>query len=620
MPRSLDLVVTSVATQLMEATASTATQVSQTVLAQLVEHFDVDASFLRHHDNDIRAWVLVAEWPPRVDVPDPDPLAVIHFTSADPVLTQCEQTRKPVVVSPEQPGRSRWRRTSADKPETAPSVAAAPLVSRGVTTGVVGFVKFGARRWTPGEINTLEAVAALFAQLQARIVAEEKLRYLAEHDDLTGLYNRRALIAHLSERLAPSSPGPVAVLYLDLDRLKPINDYLGHTAGDWFIRVFAQRIRACAGQSMIARLGGDEFVVVPDQPMSGPTAEAFARRLGSMLRERLAIGGHMITRSVSIGLATGTPGRDNSTDLLRRADEAVLTAKRGGGNQVAVSTDDMSLKSAFRNDIELHLQGDIDSEALLLHYLPEVDLWTGAIVAAEALVRWRHPIWGLLLPDSFIGIAESTNLAGELGQWVMRSACAEFARWRANGVGQGAVLRINVSPVQLITRGFVRSVADTIEEFGLDGASLCLEITERAVVHDIETTRKTLHELKDVGVQIAIDDFGSGYAVLSHLKSLPVDILKIDAGFVRDLGTNAGDLAIVRAIIGLAEAFGLQLVAEGVETPAAAQTLMQHGCHRAQGFLLSKPVPGNAMEALLAARWMPLPFLADRPSLPASAV
>ena len=339
-----------------------------------------------------------------------------------------------------------------------------------------------------------------------------------------------------------------------------------------------------------------------------------------MLRERLAIGGHMITRTVSIGLAVGMPGRDNSTDLLRRADEAVLTAKRGGGNQVAVSTDDMSLKSAFRNDIELHLQGDIDSEALLLHYLPEVDLWTGAIVAAEALVRWRHPIWGLLLPDSFIGVAESTNLAGELGRWVMRSACAEFSRWRANGVGQNAVLRINVSPVQLITRGFVRSVADTIEEFGIDGGSVCLEITERAVVHDIETTRKTLTELKEVGVQIAIDDFGTGYAVLSHLKSLPVDMLKIDTGFVRDLGTNAGDLAIVRAIIGLAEAFGLQLVAEGVETPAAALTLMQHGCHRAQGFLLSRPVPGNAMEALLAARWMPMPFLADREALSLGAI
>jgi len=620
-PRSLDLVVTSVATQLMEATGSTATLVSEQVLAQLVEQFDLDAGFLRHHDHDIRASILVAEWPPRIDVPDPDPMAVVHFTSADPVLAHCEHGRKPVVIRPEQTGHGFQRWIGGAKQVTSPSVAAAPLVSGETTTGVLGFVKNGARKWKQEELNTLEAIAALFAQLQARIAAEEKLRYLAEHDDLTGLYNRRALVAHLSERLASGSPGPVALVYLDLDRLKSINDYLGHSAGDWFIRVFAQRVRVCAGsQSMIARLGGDEFVVIPDQPMSTGAAESFARRLGAMLHERLAIGGHIITRTVSIGLAVGEPGRDNSTDLLRRADEAVLIAKREGGNQVALSTDDMSLKSAFRNDIELHLQGDIDDEALLLHYLPEVDLRTGAIVAVEALVRWRHPIWGMLLPDSFVGIAESTNLAGTLGRWVMRSACADFSRWRSNGVGQGAVLRINVSPIQLITRDFVRSVADTIQEFGIDSGSVCLEITERAVVHDIDTTRKTLAELKDVGVQIAIDDFGTGYAVLSHLKSLPVDTLKIDTGFVRDLGTNAGDLAIVRAIIGLAEAFGLQVVAEGVETPAAAMTLMQHGCHRAQGFLLSRPVPGDAMEALLAARWLPMPFLADREALSLGAI
>lgn len=185
---------------------------------------------------------------------------------------------------------------------------------------------------------------------------------------------------------------------------------------------------------------------------------------------------------------------------------------------------------------------------------------------------------------------------------------------------QGAVLRINVAPAQLITRGFVRCVADTIDEFGIDGGSVCLEVTERAVVGDIDTARTTLTDLKEVGVQIAIDDFGTGYAVLSHLKSLPVDILKIDSGFVADLGTDAGDLAIVQAIIGLAEAFGLQVVAEGVETPAAAMTLMQLGCHRAQGSLLSKPVPGGAMEALLSARWMPMPFLADRGALSAGAI
>ena len=619
-PRSLDLVVTSVATQLMEATAATAILVSEKILAQLVQQFDVDASFLQHLDPHTRTSALVAEWPPRSDAADPDPTGFAQLDLAESVLAQCGHGHKPVVIRPAQSKRYVRRRIGGAKAAASPSVAAAPLVSGETTIGLLGFVKFGARKWEQEEINTLEAVAALFAQLQARIAAEEKLRYLAEHDDLTGLYNRRALVAHLTGRLATGCAGPVAVMYLDLDRLKPINDYLGHTSGDWFIRIFAQRIRICAPNSTIARLGGDEFVVVPDQPMSPEAAESFARRLSGMLCERLAVGGHVISRTVSIGLAVGEPGKDNCTDLLRRADEAVLTAKRGGGNQIAVSTDDMSLKRAFRNDIELHLQGDIGSEALLLHYLPEVDLSTGAIVGAEALVRWRHPIWGLLLPDSFIGIAESTNLAAELGRWVMRTACAEFSSWRAKGVGQGAVMRINVSPLQLITRGFVRDVADTIDEFGLDAGSVCLEITERAVVHDIDTTRKTLAELKEVGVQLAIDDFGTGYAVLSHLKSLPVDMLKIDTGFVRDLGNNAGDLAIVRAIIGLAEAFGLEVVAEGVETPLAATTLIQHGCRRAQGFLLSRPVPGDAMEALFAARWLSMPFLADRKALPTGGI
>jgi EAL domain-containing protein (putative c-di-GMP-specific phosphodiesterase class I) len=177
-----------------------------------------------------------------------------------------------------------------------------------------------------------------------------------------------------------------------------------------------------------------------------------------------------------------------------------------------------------------------------------------------------------------------------------------------------------VSPTQLVNRDFVASVAETIDEFGIDGGSVCVEITERAVVHDIDTTRKTLEALKEVGVQIAIDDFGTGYAVLSHLKSLPVDILKIDKSFVRELGTNSRDLAIVRAIIGLAEAFDLQLVAEGVETPAAALTLMRHGCHRAQGYLLSRPLPGNAMESLLSSRWMPMPFLADSQALTSNTI
>ncbi|MGH3562929.1 MAG: putative bifunctional diguanylate cyclase/phosphodiesterase, partial [Mycobacterium sp.] len=574
MPDRLALV-TSVAAQLMAATPSTAAEVSEQVLKRLTGQLNVDAGFLRHNDHDVKASKLVAEWPPRTDPREPDPLAVVSFTTADPVFMTCAHSKRPDVIRAE-PANSRYALQVAEHHRVeSVSVATAPLISGTVTIGMLGLVKLRRTKWKSEELNTLEAIASLFAQLQARIAAEERLRHLAEHDDLTGLHNRRALVAHLSGRLAPGQPGPVGVFYIDLDRLKPINDYLGHIAGDWFIQKFADKLRVCAGnRSMVARIGGDEFVVVPDWQMSMSSAESLADRLRTMLRDRVEIQGHTVTRTVSVGVTVGLPGQDSSADLLHRADEAVLTAKRGGGNQAVRSTDDMSLKSLFRKDIELHLQGEIDDEALLLHYLPEVDLWTGAIVAVEALVRWRHPTRGLLLPDSFIGVAESANLAGDLGRWVMRSACAEFTQWRSNGLRTNATLRINVSPVQLATRGFVSNVADTLQEFGIRAGQVCLEITERAVVQNIESTQRILAELKEVGVQIAIDDFGTGYAVLSHLKDLPVDTLKIDTVFVRDLGTNAGDLAIVRAIIGLAEAFGLEVVAEGVETPSAALTLM----------------------------------------------
>jgi diguanylate cyclase (GGDEF)-like protein len=611
---NLDLV-TSVATQLMEATALTAVQVSEQVLAKLVEQLEVDVCFLRHNDHRARVSRVVAEWPPRPYRPDPDPLAVADFSSANPVFAMCESLKEPTMMAAKIPYYGYLRETDEADLISSPSVAVAPLLSGGVTTGILGFGKFRSENWKPDEISMLEAIASLFAQLQARIAAEDKLRYLADHDDLTGLRNRRALVAHLSDRLRAGRPGPVTILYMDLDRLKAINDCLGHSAGDWFIKLFADRLRECSGsRSMVARLGGDEFVVVPDHAMPVDSALSLANKLLTMVCDRVAISGHTITRTVSIGVAAGEPGRDDSADLLRRADEAVLAAKRSGGNQVVVS-DDLSLKRLFRNEIELHLHGDLDSEALLLHYLPEVDLRTGAIMAAEALVRWRHPTRGLLLPDSFIGVAESINLADELGRWVLRNACADFSGWRSRGVGQNAALRVNVSPLQLAGRGFVDTVAETIEEFDIDAGSLCLEITERAVVHDIESTQRTLAELKEVGVQIAIDDFGTGYAVLSHLKSLPVDMLKIDAGFVRDLGTNANDLAIIRAIIGLAEAFNLQLVAEGVETPSAAMTLWRLGCPRAQGFLFSRPIPSGGMESLLSARWMSMPFLVDKDAL-----
>ena len=610
---SLENLVTHVATQLMAVDAATSAAVSQEVLGELVRSFGVDVSFLRYNDHSVRATRLIAEWPVRPFIPDPDPLGVVYFADADPVFAAAEHAKEPVFFRPDPiPEDDYQARVEEGTGMALTSMASVPLLSGDITTGCIGFIKFGIKDWSPEELNALKAIASLFAQVQARVAAEDQLRYLAEHDDLTGLHNRRALLAHLDERLSEGEPGPVSVLFLDLDRLKAINDYLGHHAGDWFIQAFAERLREESGDDdVIARLGGDEFVIVPAGPVDAEAAEALALRLQSALRDRVTIGGEMLTRTVSAGVALGVPGRDTTSDLLRRADQAVLNAKNAGGNKIAVFTDEMSLKSEFRNDIELHLQTVIDTGELILHYLPEVDMRTGEILATEALVRWQHPTRGLLLPSSFIHVAESINLAGELGRWVMRAACEEFSRWQASGIAKDAVIRINVSPVQLVADGFVQSVADTISEFNLDGRSVCLEITESVVVQDIETTRITLAGLKEVGVQIAIDDFGTGYSVLTHLKSLPVDTLKIDKGFVLELGTNPEDLAIVRAIIALAEAFNLELVAEGVESPTAAMTLLQHGCHRAQGFLLSRPIPGNAMAELFAKKVIPVDFSAQ---------
>lgn len=601
MRRGLHQVVTEVAAELMGASASNAVARSEHVVHLLFDYLGVDVAFLRHNDHTIRATKLIAQWPP----PDENlmqAIGVVHFTDADGVFALAEHQKEPLVLRPDHANKD-YQKTIEDG-TAAPQVSMAcmPLLSGEVTTGVLGFIKYGDREWASDELNALHTIASLFAQLQARVAAEQQLHYLAEHDDLTGLMNRRALITSLDRRLKAGQPGPVAVLFLDLDRLKSINDYLGHNAGDLFIRIFAERLRDTVdSDTVIARFGGDEFVVVPGQPMDVAAVQALTHDLQTRLHRRVVIEGEMLALTASVGIAIGTPGCDTTSDLLRWADQAALSAKNGGvGRKVALFSSEMSAQHEVRTDIELHLEDAIDAAdgALLLHYLPEVDMLTGRILGAEALVRWQHPTRGLLPPAAFIPVAESINLAGKLGRLVMRSACAQFRRWRSAGLGLDAVLRVNVSPVQLVSEGFVDTVDATLNEFGLDADAVCLEITESVVVQDIEATRRTLNGLKDVGVQIAIDDFGTGYSVLSHLKSLPVDTVKIDRAFVRDLGANTGDLAIVRAILALADAFDLHVVAEGVETATAAATLLAHRCRRGQGFLLSPPVDNAAMGQL----------------------
>ena len=613
MSGGLDDLVTEAAAKLMAATAADHAAISEQVVADTVSQFGVDFGFLRHNDHTIHATVLVALWPPRPFIPDPDPIGVVYFADADPVFAQAENLKVPDVLRPAPANEEYQRNIEAGTGIPNSTIACVPLLSGSLTTGTLGFVKIGDREWLPEELNALQAIATLFAQVQARIQAEERLQYLAEHDDLTGLLNRRALIARLDERLAAGRPGPVALVFVNLDRLKAVNDHLGHKAGDRFIEVFARLLRDAADDSsVIARFGGDEFVVVPKEPLGAEAAEALARQLQQRVHKQVEVDGETITRTVSIGVGVAEPGRDTSSDILRRADQAVVSAKSVGGNAVVAFDPEMAEKYAIRNDIELHLEGIIDSDngALVLHYLPEFDMRTGEILGTEALIRWRHPTRGLLMPDSFMGVVESINLAGKLGRLIMRSACAQFSDWRDRGLAGDAVLRINVSPAQLVTDGFVSLVAATLDEFVLDARTVCLEITEHVVVKDIDTTHKTLAGLKEIGVQVAIDDFGTGYSALTYLKSLPVDALKIDKEFVRDLGTDAAysDLAILKQVVALADAFGLDVIAEGVETAAAARALLDLGCYRAQGFLLSRPLARNAMGSLFAQGSIPVDF------------
>ncbi len=611
MVRTLDEVVTAAAAKLMAATAGNSAAISERVLADLVGHFGVDFGFLRHNDHTIHATVLVASWPPRENVPDPDPIGVVYFADADSVFARAEHLKVPDVLRPEPANADYQHNIEEGTGVPASSLACVPLLSGDVTTGILGFVKFGDREWLSEELNALQAIATLFAQLQARIVAEEQVRYLAEHDDLTGLLNRRTLIAQLDERLVAGKPGPVSILFFDLDRLKVVNDHLGQNPGNRFIKAFADLLcEAVDIPAVVARFGGDEFVVVPAAPMNLDSAAAFAQRLQSQVHKRVVIDGEMLARTVSIGVATAIPGHDSTSDLLSRADQATRSAKSSGGAKVATFSPQMAAKEAIRNDIELRLQETIDSASgdLVLHYLPSFDMETGEVLGAEALVRWQHPTRGLLMPNTFIDVVESVNLAGKLGRLVLHSACAQFGLWQSRGVGHGAVLSINVSPVQLVADGIIDTVAATLDEFGLDPSAICLEITERVVVADIDATRKTLAGLKDIGVKIAIDDFGTGYSALAYLKSLPVDTIKIDKGFVLDLGSNARDLAIVQSIVALANAFGLDVVAEGVETASAARALLASGCRRAQGFLLSRPLDSAAMESLLSRGVVPMDF------------
>jgi diguanylate cyclase (GGDEF)-like protein len=600
-PQTLDELVTEVATSLMAVSISSLIEKCDLVLQRIVAHFDVDLSFIRRNDHQIGATILLAEWPPRPEIPDPDPLGVVFFAGADRVFAAIEDLAEVLVARPDAVDADYQDRVHDGSGIMGVSSVTVPMRRSGVTTGVLGLIRFGDRVWTPPEINSLTALAALLAQTLSRVGAEEQLRYLAYHDELTGLYNRRALLDHLEARLADGL-GPVAILFLDLDRLKAMNDLLGHAAGDEFLQNVSRRLQvAVGGTDFLARLGGDELVVVLGEPTAVDAAVQTGRNLQTVVTAPVRLGEEDVSRTVSIGVTVSDPGHCTVSNLLAQADSAVIAAKVQGGNGIVAFTEQMRVDNDERTDIELHLRHAITHDELVLHFQPQVDLVSGELLGAEALVRWNHPTRGLLPPHSFVSVAEVTNLSGELGRWVLNAACAQLRAWQAEFGLPNFSMGVNVSPAQLITVDLVADVARAVERNSVQASNLVLEITETAVVADLHRARDTLDALRHLGAHLAIDDFGTGYSSFAQLKTLPVETLKIDRGFVTNLAANRNDRAIVRSIIGLAESFGLRTMAEGVETPAAVTALINLGCHQAQGYLISRPVPADQMRRFILA-------------------
>jgi diguanylate cyclase (GGDEF)-like protein len=542
--------------------------------------------------------------PARQDIPDPDPLGEVSF-DADPVFGATRDLKEPFVIRPAGSPDAYQERVQQGSGIDQVSMAMVPLVRDRTTIGVLGFVKFGDRPWDMGETNALQAVASLLVQLHARIDAEDRLQYHAYHDELTSLPNRRALVDEIHRRLTGGTGQATALLFLDLDRFKAMNDFLGHGAGDRLLVTIAERLsNAMSPGDFVARLAGDEFVFLLWRPAEDVDVLAVADELLRLVAEPIEIGGHHITRTGSIGIAVGHLSSTDAEDLLGYADAALHLAKTKGGNRAVVFDDGLRIAADQRSATELLLRDAIDHGGLLLHYQPEIDLRTGRLLAVEALVRWNHPLRGVVPAGSFIAVAEESGLIVDLGRWVMAEACRQMAVWRRRYPQLRFIMRVNMSPAQLATRNIVRLVADCLNDNHLPGHAICLEITEHAVMEDVEQAVQALHDLKSLGVSVAIDDFGTGHSSMSQLKRLPVDCLKIDQTFVAGLGVDRADRAIVEATASLARSFGLDVVAEGVETVEVVHELLSLGCYRAQGYLLSRPKPASELEPLLSQGWL----------------
>ena len=439
-----------------------------------------------------------------------------------------------------------------------------------------------------------------------RIAAEAHVARMAAEDPLTGLPNRRIFSASLDRVIeqgratddASEKVKDFAVLFLDLDRFKVINDTLGHRIGDLLLQEVAKRLKgALRPTDILSRLGGDEFAIIIPVVESRARLEALAARLANAFSEPFELNDHRVRSNVSIGIAVGPADGESADDLLVAADLALYAVKGEGGRSFRFYQKKMNQQINDRREIENDLREAIDRNELELHYQPIFDLKSRMVSGFEALARWRHPVRGMVPPMTFIPVAEDSGLIGPLGEWALAAACRQAAKWPDR-----MKVAVNLSPIQFSTPHLADRIARILAESGLSPKRLELEITEQVFMDDSEHTLSTLHQLKKIGVRIALDDFGTGYSSLSYLRRFPFDKIKIDRSFVSDLSQGAEHAAIVQAVVNIATALGMETTAEGIETKDQQDFLTALGCNEGQGYFLGKPMALEGHAGLLAER------------------
>jgi len=450
-------------------------------------------------------------------------------------------------------------------------------------------------------VELSEANVELHREGAERKLSEDRLAYMAQYDHLTGLANRVLFRDRLEQALVRTkrSGTLMALMSLDLNRFKAVNDTLGHGAGDLLLQKVAERLEGCVRESdTVARMGGDEFNIVLDDFTEAQQIALVARKIIDNLAQPFVLDGHEVFVTSSVGIAVYPSS--NGESLVTDADSAMYSAKEQGQNTYRFHTPEMNAQARELLDMESKLRRALDQEEFLLYYQPQVDLATGRIVGTEALLRWQHPELGLISPGKFIPVLEDIGMMVRVGEWVLKTACRQGKAWQRDGFPP-LRMAVNISARQFGQQDIIGTVAGVLRETGLDPHFLGLEITESLLMEDIQANSRLLDELKTSvgGLEISIDDFGTGYSSLYYLKTLPIDVLKIDQSFIRDITTDPDDATITTAIINLAHNIGLKVIAEGVETEEQLAYLREKVCDEAQGYYFGRPLPANEFATLL---------------------